>query len=882
MSIKIPVRADISNIKNDLRELTEEADKVSRALSGKRPQINVDQAKEALKQLWEEANRIENKLKKLPVNIQTEFVARDLTRAREEAEKLAEAIHGDKTNSAYSRATRDARELETAITRIVHQQRQFSDLLREVARTGSGVAGAAIPGFNQIAGTASRFAGSGSGMSMFGKGIVGAGVGAVAYGAYKVASHIPQAENEAMGTSTLRNTIGALTGEFAVLRDAARAVSHGLGVTGTEMLGFERQYARIAGGRGVTALTGETAEAIKIARAMGLDPSEGVSFFGQAQRFRAAGSDEQSQRRFAMLIGEAVARVGFAQSSEVLQAVAGFMGASARSIVGPAAGTDAFASTLAKLTGPGSVYGADVGGGASLMARMAAGFQSGFAGAGPAGQAFALGVLQSEYSRQFSGVDVAGIMQAGPFASLTDAIGPGSVTYRSNDAATQARYAALLKDAGSKADSPMMDFFIRQIEAQTPAALVNDAMARTFDVSEREAAAYRVAMREHGGTSGIQARLADMGVNVSDPVQTINLAKYLGADRDSLMREAARFTKEGIGTGSLQSAMAGDDVEKLHAEVTKIASTQDLKDDGEKTRDRLASIETVLSEFASKLLPAQERIQQAILFSAGKTGSQFQKWIQDNDPEIMAAQSVIDEKSAQVAEEGRYARFGRWGTGAGRPNTTIEQDANLHRNMMIHREELEQAQTRKNRRLTELKAAQVTPSEAAAIRSAAKKYGVPESWFYKEMALENSGANAVSPAGARGRFQLMPGNLLPGEDPTRIETSADAMGRVFRDAMKRYGDNEDAVFGYVNGGRRAGNAVRDGLPIPFKETRNYLNRLHKIDDALPAEHKRGAGSDNLSMHTFHGEFTLRDSQGREIADPIQVSSRYSLPNAGLA
>ncbi|MGX2041837.1 lytic transglycosylase domain-containing protein [Methylocaldum sp. MU1018] len=888
--IKVPIRADISQLKSDLETLTREAEKVSRALGNNRVNFDTSRAMEALRRLWAEANRLEQKLQRpSKIDLGVAEASEQLVRAREAAEGLARAIHGDGV-SAYSRATREAREYHRTISGIIHDQNRLSDLLRrEVASAGGSIVGSVVPGFGNVAGTASRFASGGAGIgSMIGRGALGAVVGAAAYSSIKTAQQVSAAEQEAIGTSVLRNTIGGLTADFNALRDAARNIIYdgGLGVTSNEMLGLERQYAKIAGGRGVNALTSETAEAIKLARAMGLEPGEGVSFFGQAQRFRATGSDEQGQRRFAMLIGEAVAKVGFSQSSEVLQAIAGFLGTSARSIVGPAAGAEGYSSMLSKLTGPGSVYGADVAGGASLMARMSAGFQSGFAGAGPAGQAFSLGVMQSEYSRQFNAVDVAGVMQAGPFSSLRDAIGPGSVMYKSADAATQARYLAMLKEAGGKADAPMLDTFIRGIESSVPAALVNDALSNAFGISVREAAAFRVAMKQHGGTAGIQARLRAMGIDTSDPVQTISLAKYLGADRDSLMREAARFQREGVGTDELQSAKASGDTERLRQEITKIASSQDLKDDGERTRDSIAKVETVLTEFASKLLPINQSIRDAVLFAAGKTPSEFAKWQTKNvtgpfDGVISDAQERVSDRSGQLRLLNEKIRVSKELAAHG--YGTDEYAA-----MLQKRSELEQANAADRGVINRTK----IDRDAALIRSpsmydsifaeAGQKYGIDPA-ILKAIAVHESHLNPDATnvnqngSGDYGIMQLNSqgaGAGLSREQLMDPRTNIMTGSKFFAGLVKKYGYTE-ALKRY-NGSGPAAERYR-------KEMMETLGRAGiDIHDPLPAEHRARTGADKISMHTFRGEFTLRDSQGREIADPVSVNHRYELPHTGLA
>jgi hypothetical protein len=124
--------------------------------------FDVDKARDQLNRIWELANKLESKLQKPgKIDLGVAEASEQLVRAREAAEGLARAIHGDGV-SAYSRATREAREYHRAISGILHDQNRLSDLLRrEVASAGGSIVGSIMPGFGNIAGTAGRFAAGG-------------------------------------------------------------------------------------------------------------------------------------------------------------------------------------------------------------------------------------------------------------------------------------------------------------------------------------------------------------------------------------------------------------------------------------------------------------------------------------------------------------------------------------------------------------------------------------------------------------------------------------------------------------------------------------------------------------------------------------------------
>jgi hypothetical protein len=101
--------------------------------------------------------------------------------------------------------------------------------------------------------------------------------------------------------------------------------------------------------------------------------------------------------------------------------------------------------------------------------------------------------------------------------------------------------------------------------------------------------------------------------------------------------------------------------------------------------------------------------------------------------------------------------------------------------------------------------------------------------------LENSGDNAVSTAGAIGRYQIMPNTARQyGFDPAKLtdpkynETAAQA---VLRDLQKKYGNDTDAILtGYNAGPGRANQflaAGRNPAVLPL-ETQKYLAHSHQL------------------------------------------------------
>ncbi|MGA3018603.1 MAG: lytic transglycosylase domain-containing protein [Bryobacteraceae bacterium] len=126
------------------------------------------------------------------------------------------------------------------------------------------------------------------------------------------------------------------------------------------------------------------------------------------------------------------------------------------------------------------------------------------------------------------------------------------------------------------------------------------------------------------------------------------------------------------------------------------------------------------------------------------------------------------------------------------------------------------------------------PSPLELADAAADKYGLPRVLLRSMMAAESGfEEQAVSPKGAIGLMQLMPGTAQDlGIDPYDPAQNVDAAARYLRDLLDKYhGGLRHALAAY-----NAGPAVVDkynGIP-PFRETINYIYRIEKAYKADPA------------------------------------------------
>lgn len=123
----------------------------------------------------------------------------------------------------------------------------------------------------------------------------------------------------------------------------------------------------------------------------------------------------------------------------------------------------------------------------------------------------------------------------------------------------------------------------------------------------------------------------------------------------------------------------------------------------------------------------------------------------------------------------------------------------------------------------------------ALIRASAKTHGVSVQ-LVESIASVESGmkTNAVSPKGAIGVMQLMPGTARQmGVDPHDVAQNIDGGTRLMRELLNRYeGDPHQLTKALAAYNAGPGAVARyQGIP-PYRETRNYVKKImNKIDAA---------------------------------------------------
>jgi len=119
----------------------------------------------------------------------------------------------------------------------------------------------------------------------------------------------------------------------------------------------------------------------------------------------------------------------------------------------------------------------------------------------------------------------------------------------------------------------------------------------------------------------------------------------------------------------------------------------------------------------------------------------------------------------------------------------------------------------------------------AAVGEASRRSGIPETWIRAVMRAESAGdRSAVSPKGAMGLMQIMPGTWAElraqyslGDDPFDVRDNVLAGAMYLRQMYDRFGA-PGFLAAYNAGPGRYAEHLRTGRPLP-RETRAYVAQL---------------------------------------------------------
>lgn len=154
-----------------------------------------------------------------------------------------------------------------------------------------------------------------------------------------------------------------------------------------------------------------------------------------------------------------------------------------------------------------------------------------------------------------------------------------------------------------------------------------------------------------------------------------------------------------------------------------------------------------------------------------------------------------------------------------------------------------------------------------------KKHGLPSGMLDRMWQVESGrGRNMVSPKGATGHFQFMPGTAsdmgLSRADTFDLQKSASAAAQYMGMLIKRYGSVEKALAAYNFG---MGNIDR-GRPQPL-ETRNYVAQIAPYVGSPRASSGAGGGNTSVTVGQLTVNTQATDAQG--IANDIVNSLDFA-------
>ncbi len=134
------------------------------------------------------------------------------------------------------------------------------------------------------------------------------------------------------------------------------------------------------------------------------------------------------------------------------------------------------------------------------------------------------------------------------------------------------------------------------------------------------------------------------------------------------------------------------------------------------------------------------------------------------------------------------------------------------------------------------------------VTEAARRYGLPPEFVHSVAATESAyRVNAVSPKGAIGVMQLMPGTArMLSADPHVLEENIDAGTRLLRDLLLRFEGDPNPVRRALAAYNAGEGAVRkyNGVP-PYRETQAYVEKVldrYWKQQARPARPRPPGGS----------------------------------------
>lgn len=174
-------------------------------------------------------------------------------------------------------------------------------------------------------------------------------------------------------------------------------------------------------------------------------------------------------------------------------------------------------------------------------------------------------------------------------------------------------------------------------------------------------------------------------------------------------------------------------------------------------------------------------------------------------------------------------------------------------------------------------ASATTPTAFAAhpyaphVAEASQRFGIPEDWIWAVMRAESRGnSRAVSPAGAMGLMQIMPGTWAMltqrhrlGSDPFDIRANILGGTAYLRAMWDRYGDISMMLAAYNAGPRRADDYARGRRRLPA-ETVSYVAQINAGLGLAPATASAAVRAPSLESWRQAAIFAAHENRGADV------------------
>lgn len=801
---------------------------------------------------------------------------------------------------------------------------------------GAQWAGAGLRAFGPVGGVAANSLSTGMSAG-FGAGLMGllGGLGALGLGKMvgAVSEKMGQAEDNAVAYDRLKRTLGDVNVSFGALKSVVESSADNVKVTFNEAARLGSQFAKLGNltAEQYKTLSGELETGVGLSRAYGLDPSQGVGVMGQMRGMRVTGN-EQDSRKFALLIGETIARSNaFAKADEVMDAIAGYATQQTRNSLG--ANVAGYAGMFGALTGSG-IPGLDPSGTAGLLARVNASLSAGGA-KGEASQFFSASI-GARY-----GLDPFQMQlwrEGGAFSTLNSTFGPGSMASR-------------FGMRGPSGNTTFLGASLDELRRQYGGNQGRLAHATANHLGVNMSQAMALLAIDPNQTGDMERRMRAAGVSLTDlnsaGIASMSKVMY-GSDSDRMSVANSLRARTGAGAltadeqRQLDATMKSGDIDAQKELLTRLVASRDQEQtQGKDIRDSKTALDNIKTAIADRLIPLTQEMRHGIMYIAGrgeKSTADIQEAVLRGDSKGKRQaiegkyKALIDEQGQRIVEaRASEDPFGPNSVQKAAESARIQAEANAEINRLKEEQAdlIEEENDLLNERIREMRAEvekvslpagggsayyggpsgrfangrrggggggavapkglgalATDPAFQALIAGYEKEIGAPEGLLRAQLEQESGyHTSAVSPAGAEGLAQFMPETRRGLErkfgrsfDPYNKDDAAFMQKELMRELYQQFGNWDDALRAYnagPNRGRWGNSETRNYVPA----IRSIMNRNTSQGTALPEDAGNASKTQSFKFDPVAIEVTHKNEFGQHVAPPqvLKTSVRQAAP-----